>query len=121
MRFGRPSWLDEGEQPDYRFSLANERTFLAWIRTSLALLAAAVAVVQLVPTFHSTGVRATLGIALAITGLISAAFAYARWSGNEQAMRHSRPLPYTGLLLLVNILLGLIGIAVLILIIAGRS
>ena len=36
-------------EPDYRFTLANERTFLAWERTALGLLAAAVAVVQLVP------------------------------------------------------------------------
>ncbi len=26
-----------GEAPDYRFSLANERTFLAWIRTASGL------------------------------------------------------------------------------------
>src|ERR1043165_2701247 len=45
----RPKWFQEGQDPDYRFTLANERTFLAWIRTSLALLAAAVALVQLVP------------------------------------------------------------------------
>ncbi len=36
-------------EPDYRFTLANERTFLAWQRTALGLLAAAVAVVQFVP------------------------------------------------------------------------
>lgn len=35
-------------EPDYRFTLANERTFLAWQRTALGLLAAAVALVQLV-------------------------------------------------------------------------
>ena len=40
---------DVGEEPDYRFTLANERTFLAWIRTSLAMMAAGVAVVQFVP------------------------------------------------------------------------
>ena len=38
-----------GEEPDYRFTLANERTFLAWIRTALALIAGGVALVQLVP------------------------------------------------------------------------
>jgi putative membrane protein len=36
-------------EPDYRFTLANERTFLAWQRTALGLLAAAVAAVQLLP------------------------------------------------------------------------
>jgi putative membrane protein len=117
MTLGRPSWRDEGEEPDYRFSLANERTFLAWIRTSLALLAAAVAVVQLVPTFHSEGARTVLGVALAVAGLASAAFTYPRWAGNERAMRHSRPLPHTLLLLLLSATLGVIGVAVLILVI----
>lgn len=32
-----------GSDPDPRFSLANERTLLAWIRTSLAFLALGVA------------------------------------------------------------------------------
>ena len=36
------SWRQQGEEPDYRFSLANERTFLAWIRTALAVLAGGV-------------------------------------------------------------------------------
>jgi hypothetical protein len=32
------------QEPDYRFTFANERTFLAWIRTALALIAGGVAV-----------------------------------------------------------------------------
>ncbi len=40
-----------GEAPDYRFSLANERTFLAWIRTALGFLAAGVGLDQLAPDF----------------------------------------------------------------------
>jgi len=42
-------------EPDYRFTLANERTFLAWQRTALGLLAAAVAVVHLVPDLTIPG------------------------------------------------------------------
>src|SRR3984893_15268857 len=43
----RPGWCPVAEgEPDYRFTLANERTFLAWQRTALGLLAAAVAVVS---------------------------------------------------------------------------
>ena len=37
-----PEWRSEGDDPDYRFTLANERTFLAWIRTALAILAGGV-------------------------------------------------------------------------------
>src|SRR5437667_421783 len=44
-----PKWWQEGKEPDYRFSLANERTFLAWIRTALGLLVAALALVHLIP------------------------------------------------------------------------
>ncbi len=116
----RPSWLDEGEDPDYRFSLANERTFLAWMRTALALLAAAVAVAQLVTNFHTAWARTALGIGLAVTGLLAASFAYLRWSGNERAMRHSRSLPHTPLLLVLNVALAIIGVAVLLMIILDR-
>ena len=38
----KPRWYEEGEEPDYRFTLANERTFLAWLRTALALIAGGV-------------------------------------------------------------------------------
>ncbi|WP_283215114.1 DUF202 domain-containing protein [Pseudofrankia sp. DC12] len=48
---GKPPVHTVGTDPDYRFSLANERTFLAWIRTALALLAGGIAVVQIVPSF----------------------------------------------------------------------
>src|ERR1700710_2017578 len=96
-----PRWRLEGKEPDYRFTLANERTFLAWIRTALALIAAAVAVVQLLPPFSIRGGRGVLGAVLAVTGLAVAATAYFRWAANERAMRHKAPLPYNGLLLTV--------------------
>ena len=115
-----PKWLREGEEPDYRFTLANERTFLAWIRTALALIAAAVAVVQLLPPFSIPGGRGVLGAVLALTGLAVAATAYFRWAANERAMRNKRPLPYNGLLLTVAAALSAVGIVVLILVIAGR-
>jgi putative membrane protein len=50
------NWQQQGQEPDYRFSLANERTFLAWIRTALAILASGVALDQLV--LHSAGTNA---------------------------------------------------------------
>jgi len=53
-------------EPDYRFTLANERTFLAWIRTALALIAGGVAVVQLVPALSIPGVRHGLGSVLTL-------------------------------------------------------
>ena len=72
----RPDWPEGGRDPDYRFSLANERTFLSWVRTSLAVMAAAVAVVQLVPARHLHETRRALGIVLAVLGLLMSATAY---------------------------------------------
>jgi len=65
-----------GHDPDYRFSLANERTFLAWIRTALALLAGGVAVVQLVPAFKFPGGRLTLGVILVVLSLVVGTASY---------------------------------------------
>jgi putative membrane protein len=110
----RPKWLDEGADPDYRFSLANERTFLAWIRTALALIAASVAIVQLVPPFRIAGMRTFLGVALAIGGTVTAGLSYRRWARNEKAMRNGRSLPYTGVLPILGFGLGLIGLVVLV-------
>ena len=82
-----------GEEPDYRFTLANERTFLAWIRTSLALLAGGVAVVQLVPNFSVPGGRHILGFALIVLSIIIAVSSYRHWAESERALRLGKPLP----------------------------
>lgn len=91
-----PAWIyDHGEEPDYRFSFANERTFLAWIRTALALVAAGVAldVVDLPGSPHA---QAAAAIALILLGMISASFAWVRWALAERAIRRAEPLPSFG-------------------------
>lgn len=83
-----------GEQePDYRFTLANERTFLAWIRTSLALIAGAVALVQLVPSFGIAGMRHGLSIFLLLVAGTLSALSVRRWRQVQDAMRHDVELP----------------------------
>jgi putative membrane protein len=116
---GRPRWQQDGHEPDYRFSLANERTFLAWIRTALALMAGAVAVVQLVPHAHASAARRVLGVLLAILGLVIAASTYWRWSANERAMREQRPLPYSPLLQVAVAVLTVVGVVVVIVVAVG--
>ena len=80
-------------EPDYRFTLANERTFLAWERTALGLLAAAVAVVQLVPELSIPGARHALGILLGLLAILTAGMGILRWRQVDFAMRRDQPLP----------------------------
>ena len=88
----RPDSVPEVE-PDYRFTLANERTFLAWERTALGLLAAAVALVQLVPELSIAGARHVLGIVLAVLAILTAGMGILRWGQVDRAMRRDLPLP----------------------------
>lgn len=86
-----------GTEPDYRFTLANERTFLAWIRTALALIAGGIAVVQFVPSFGIAGVRHGLSIVLTAGGGVLAVSAVWRWRRVQEAMRRSADLPQTAI------------------------
>lgn len=83
------------EEPDYRFTLANERTFLAWIRTALALIAGGIAVVQFVPSFGIPGVRHGLSVVLTAGGGLLAALAVRRWQHVQAAMKRDGDLPPT--------------------------
>nr|MDT0664474.1 DUF202 domain-containing protein [Micromonospora sp. DSM 115978] len=103
-----------GKDPDVRFSLANERTLLAWVRTSLALLAGGVAVVQLVPEFAFSAARHILGVPLILLGIAVAATSYRRWATVEQAMRERRSLPVSGLPRLLAVGVALVSVAALI-------
>jgi putative membrane protein len=102
-----PTVYREGAEPDPRFSLANERTFLAWLRTSLALFAAAVGLEALgIPT--SPGLRiAAAGVFLAL-GLVSAVRAWVGWARTERSLRLGRPLAGfpLGAVLALGVVLG---------------
>lgn len=108
----------EGEDPDYRFSLANERTFLAWLRTTLALLAAGVAVdvVDLgVPDALTRGLAAML----LVLGALCPLLAFLRWAMAERAMRRGGPLPSLGVAAAVITGIILVAAAVLTVVVAG--
>ena len=103
-----PRWVyDQGTEPDYRFSFANERTFLAWIRTALAFLAAGVAL-DVVDLSLSDGIQRSIAISLVILGLLGAVVAWLRWAWAERAMRREEPLPAIG----VGVLLVLVLVAI---------
>ena len=120
----KPGWRDVfpddpravGREPDYRFSLANERTFLAWIRTSLALVGGGLAVEKFMPEF---GGRTALALALMLLGLMLAATSYRKWALNEIALRTEGPLPASRQPLLLAVGVTLTGIVAVVLILLG--
>jgi putative membrane protein len=81
------------QEVDYRFTLANERTFLSWQRTALGLLAAAVALVQLVPELGVPGARRLMGIGLAFLAIVTSGMGLVRWRQTDRAMRRGEPMP----------------------------
>ena len=97
-------------EPDYRVSLANERIFLAWQRTALGLLAAAVAV-EFVPALRIPGTRHVLGVVLAVMAILTAGVGLSRWKQIDRGIRSGMPLPrhptpvYLGAVLIVTALL----------------
>lgn len=115
----RPPLRSVGTDPDYRFTLANERTFLAWLRTSLALVAGAVALAGLVPDFGPPAARNVLAAVLLVLAFVVTAGAYVRWERTERALREGRPLP-VGLLprlLVGGLLVVVVAVAALIVLI----
>jgi putative membrane protein len=84
----------DGTEPDPRFTFANERTFLAWSRTALALVVAGLGVVQLLPPFPGVPWgRHVLGVPLIVFGAVVAITAYTEWTRSQHALRHGLPLP----------------------------
>lgn len=107
-----------GEEPDYRFSLANERTFLAWLRTTLALIAAGVAVSVLDLGVSDTVAQALSALLLTL-GVVSPVIAFLRWAKAERAMRLDEPLPALGVLSAVITGIVLLAVAVIAVVVAG--
>jgi putative membrane protein len=93
------NWFDpqeireSGTTPDYRFSLANERTFLAWIRTGLALIAGGLAIAQFLSPLSSRFLTEAMAIVPIAFGGFCALRAVDHWIRCEVAMRNNKPLP----------------------------
>ncbi|MGQ0824126.1 MAG: YidH family protein [Actinomycetota bacterium] len=96
-RSHRPPLREVGTDPDPRFTYANERTFLAWNRTALALIAAGLAATALLPEFELEYGRRIIGVPLIALGAVLAYTSYRRWEDNERAMRLGEPLPESNL------------------------
>lgn len=108
-----PRWVYErGSEPDPRFSLANERTILAWIRTSLGLIAGGTAL-EALDLPMEPGLRLASAIVLLVAGAVVPVVAAVEWARTERAMREDGPLPgaITGFVLVVTV--SVVGILVL--------
>lgn len=107
-----------GQEPDYRFTLANERTFLAWVRTALALAAGGLGVISLLPDLRGSEF---LGVLLLSLSFITASSSYRRWASNEGAMRQGERLEHSRLPQMMAIGTGLVALVSAVLLIIDRA
>ena len=88
-----PGWVfPHGTEPDPRFTLADERTFLAWIRTALTLVAAGIAL-EAVPVPRAEDYRWSASFSLIMLGMLLPGVAWWSWAVTERALRRGEPLP----------------------------
>ena len=90
----RPPLADVGVPPDPRFTFANERTFLAWNRTALALIVAGLGAAEFL---DFDGAQLLIALPLIVLGTVIAVVSYGNWDRNERALRLNLPLQYRAL------------------------
>lgn len=83
----------DGKEPDPRFTLANERTFLTWLSTALALSVGGMAVAALPGQLFVPWLRTALACLLVTLAALAAGLAYPRWRRIQRALRAQSPLP----------------------------
>ena len=93
--------MSERRSPEAQFQLANERTYLAWLRTALALVASGVAAARLLAGRRSLGRGRRLGSLLILAGVVTAALARRRWRAMDAAIREGEPLPAPGIAVMI--------------------
>ena len=102
---------DDGTEPDARYTFANERTFLAWSRTSLALVVGGLAIAQLLPPFPGIPWgRHVIGTPLILLGCAVSVISYLEWKASQRALRHGQPLPRSRLPQILAIAIMVIGL-----------
>jgi putative membrane protein len=109
-----------GKEPDPRFTLANERTFLSWLSTSLALTAGGVAMAAVPTHVFVPWVRTLLALALVLLAALAAAMAYPRWRSVQRALRRQDPLPTPALAPVLGYGVAAVALLALVLILLAR-
>ncbi|MFD8102303.1 YidH family protein [Nocardia fluminea] len=103
------SLYGSGSDPDPRFSLANERTFLAWVRTGLALIALAAAFDAMTHAMHAGQAR-LYAVGAAVLGVACCIESFRRWYCNERSLRAEQALGGGKSMLLLTGVLALLGL-----------
>jgi putative membrane protein len=102
---------EDDAEPDARFTLANERTFLAWSRTALALVTAGLAIVQLLPPFPGVPwARRIIGTPLILLGSAVVVISYLEWTGKQRALRRGEPVGRSRLPWILAVTIAVIGL-----------
>lgn len=101
-----------GEDVDYRFLLANERTFLAWMRTSLALIAGGVALDQFVVVAGARNLVTVLGIFAIVLGGIVAILGTIQWRRGDRAMRSGARMDSSKTVMVIGAVLALFALTI---------
>jgi putative membrane protein len=98
-------------EPDARFTFANERTFLAWSRTALALVTAGLAIAQLLPPFPGVPWgRRIIGAPLILLGSAVVVISYLEWNSNQRALRRGEPVGHSRLPWILAVAIAVIGL-----------
>ncbi|WP_246485946.1 YidH family protein [Kribbella qitaiheensis] len=101
---------EQQQEPDYRFTLANERTYLAYLRTSLTCYAGGLSAVQFLNLGGERWPGRVIGIVLVATGIITTLGAFRRWQVNLSAMRLGARLPVTRIPLMLAATIAVVGL-----------
>lgn len=103
---GVPRRTDQGDI-DARFAYANERTFLAWNRTALALIVTGLALIRFLPPFPGRWEPVLLGIPLLVVGGLVAFSSYGHFRACDRAMRCGDPIPSPPYLRVLSLTIGI--------------
>ena len=118
---GSVAAVSEQRQPDTQAELANERTYLSWLRTGLALMAVGVAAERVLPAEGIIWARQLIGVSLIFAGVLTAGLARWRWERVDRAVRAGDPIPRPNLGYLVTAAIVLNGLATIVLLLRADA